>query len=219
MSTKLAHQTQKAAGIGNGMRTATVAAITSSGITISVAGGSFTAGVGVVTSYAPAVGDTVAVFRQDSSWLILGRVAPASTRGIASLGSDSGPYGSETVIASTPVETWKADTAYVATVRGRWKPTNTTTPRSLWHVRKGTSVSGQTIVDFGRVTCISVEPYNVTLSGYFTVGSADITTAVCLTITSGSAAGVNDVTAMTPTVLEILPAGPASLFPDNTVMA
>lgn len=72
MSTKLAHQTQKAAGISNGMRTATIAAVSDSAITITVAGGNFTEGVGVVTSYAPIVGDTVAVFRQDSSWLILG---------------------------------------------------------------------------------------------------------------------------------------------------
>lgn len=72
MSTKLAHQTQKTAGIGNGMRTATVTAVSDSAITISVSGGEFTSGVGVVTSYAPVVGDTVAVFRQDSSWLILG---------------------------------------------------------------------------------------------------------------------------------------------------
>lgn len=72
MTTKLAHQTQKTAGIGNGMRTATIIAVSSTAITIEVAGGQFTAGVGVVTSYAPNVGDVVAVFRQDSSWLILG---------------------------------------------------------------------------------------------------------------------------------------------------
>lgn len=75
MSTKLAHQTQKTAGIPNGMRTATITAVSSSAITINVSGGTFTAGVGVVTSYAPIVGDTVAVFRQDSSWLILGKTS------------------------------------------------------------------------------------------------------------------------------------------------
>lgn len=72
MTTKLAHGVQKTAGIGNGMRTATVSAVGTGSVTITVAGGSFTAGVGVVTSYAPRVGDVVAVFRQDSSWLILG---------------------------------------------------------------------------------------------------------------------------------------------------
>ena len=75
MSTRLAHQTQKTAGIPNGMRTATVAAVTGGAngtVTLSVSGGEFTSGVGVVTSYAPRVGDVVAVFRQDSSWLVLG---------------------------------------------------------------------------------------------------------------------------------------------------
>jgi len=72
MTTKLAHQTQKVAGIPNGMRTATITAVSSSSITITISGGEFTAGVGVITSYAPIVGDVVAVFRQDSSWLILG---------------------------------------------------------------------------------------------------------------------------------------------------
>lgn len=79
MTTKLAHQTQKAAGIPNGMRTATVTAVNGSAVTISVAGGSFSSGVGVLASYAPSVGDVVAVFRQDSSWLVLGPVALVGT--------------------------------------------------------------------------------------------------------------------------------------------
>jgi len=78
VSTNLPHQVQKTAGIGNGMRTGVIAAVSGSAVTISVAGGQFTAGVGVVTSYAPIVGDTVAVFRQDSSWLILGPVSPVN---------------------------------------------------------------------------------------------------------------------------------------------
>lgn len=78
MTTKLAHQTQKSAGIPNGMRTATIAAISGNAVTITVSGGQFSSGVGVVTSYAPRVGDTVAVFRQDSSWLILGPTSGAN---------------------------------------------------------------------------------------------------------------------------------------------
>lgn len=78
MTTQLAKQTQKTAGIPNGMRTATITAVSSTAITISVSGGQFTAGVGVVTSYVPIVGDTVAVFRQDSSWLILGKTSAAN---------------------------------------------------------------------------------------------------------------------------------------------
>jgi len=74
VTTKLAHQTQKTAGIGNGMRTATIAAINP--VTLSVNGGQFSSGVGVLDSYTPAVGDTVAVFRQDSSWLVMGAISP-----------------------------------------------------------------------------------------------------------------------------------------------
>ena len=75
MTNRLAHQTQKAAGISNGMRTATVAAVVGTVVTLSVAGGQFSSGVGYLTSYTPTVGDVVAVFRQDSSWLILGKMA------------------------------------------------------------------------------------------------------------------------------------------------
>lgn len=93
MTAKLAHQTQKSAGIPNGMRTAIVKAVSGTAVTISVSGGTFSSGVGVLTSYAPVVGDVVAVFRQDSSWLILGP-AVASPAGkwvkFASLGYQNG---------------------------------------------------------------------------------------------------------------------------------
>lgn len=74
MTTRLAHQTQKTAGISNGMRTATITAVVSGNPTLSIAGGLISSGVGVLASYTPVVGDVVAVFRQDSSWLVLGKV-------------------------------------------------------------------------------------------------------------------------------------------------
>lgn len=102
MSTRMAAQTQKAAGIPNGMRTATIAAVDGASVTISLSGGEFSSGVGVLTSYAPVVGDSVAVFRQDSSWLILGPASPTNgwTR-MSALGYENGwsdrgpgyPYG------------------------------------------------------------------------------------------------------------------------------
>lgn len=75
MSARLAAQTQKVAGIPNGMRTATVAAVSGNVVTLAISGGQFSSGVGFITSYTPTVGDVVAVFRQDSSWLILGKTA------------------------------------------------------------------------------------------------------------------------------------------------
>ena len=83
MSARLASQTQKSIGIGNGMRTASVAAVSGSTVTLSISGGLISSGVGVLESYTPVVGDTVAVFRQDSSWLVLGSIASSviATRG------------------------------------------------------------------------------------------------------------------------------------------
>lgn len=115
MTTKLAHQTRKAAGIGNGMRTATVTA--TSPITISVSGGEFSSGVGVLGSYLPKVGDVVAVFRQDSSWLVLGSVAPSVwietgsvTAGPTAAGSFSVPVVFDTEFPATPVVMVNCDT-------------------------------------------------------------------------------------------------------------
>jgi hypothetical protein len=88
VSTKLAHQTQKTAGIPNGLRTATVTA--TSPLTISVAGGAFSSGVGALASYSPSVGDVVSVFRQDSSWLVLGSVALTGvTRRVGTTNADT----------------------------------------------------------------------------------------------------------------------------------
>lgn len=91
MSARLAAQTQKTIGIGNGMRTATVAAYDGVTVTLSVSGGLVSSGVGVLSTYLPAVGDTVAVFRQDSSWLILGAI-----------GASLGPQPRATITGSTP---------------------------------------------------------------------------------------------------------------------
>lgn len=71
---RLPAQVQKTAGISNGMRTATIAAVSGRTVTLSVAGGLVSSGVGLLASYTPTVGDVVAVFRQDSSWLVLGKL-------------------------------------------------------------------------------------------------------------------------------------------------
>jgi len=90
VSTKLPHAVAKTAGIPNGMRVATVTAVSGTSITLSINGGSFSAGVGVVGSYAPIVGDTVSVFRQDSAWLILGRAGVNVWHKFADLGYQNG---------------------------------------------------------------------------------------------------------------------------------
>lgn len=58
-----------------GLRLGTVASSSSAGVMVSVSGG-LVGPAATVSSYIPAVGDTVAIVRQDSSWLILGGSAP-----------------------------------------------------------------------------------------------------------------------------------------------
>lgn len=74
MSAKLAHQTQKTAGIPNSLRTGTVASVSAAGIMLSINGG-LVGPFACIDTMIPEVGDTVSVFRQDSSWLILGRAS------------------------------------------------------------------------------------------------------------------------------------------------
>ena len=105
MSTKLPAQVQRAAGISNGMRTATVYAVSGSAVTLSVSGGLITSGVGVLSTYLPAVGDTVAVFRQDASWLILGAI-----------GTSLGPQPKPSVTGLTPFVVSSAASLVIATV-------------------------------------------------------------------------------------------------------
>lgn len=74
-STKLAKQTQKTAGIGNGLRTATVASVTQQGVMLNI-NGSIVGPFACTAAMLPVVGSTVSVFRQDSTWIILGHANP-----------------------------------------------------------------------------------------------------------------------------------------------
>jgi hypothetical protein len=137
MTTKLAHQTQKTAGIPNGMRTATITAVSGTAVTITVSGGSFSSGVGVLGSYVPTVGDVVAVFRQDSSWLILG---PTSAVGR--------PARVKAAIATTNSATFTTTATTVLEIDGL-----NMIPGALYslyaYLRVSSTVSGDTVL--GRI--------------------------------------------------------------------
>jgi hypothetical protein len=153
VSTRLAHQTQKAAGIPNGMRTATVAAVTGSVVTLSISGGLFTAGVGVLSTYNPIVGDTVAVFRQDSSWLILGAI-----------GASLGPQPLPAVSGRTPFTVTAVSNLVIASVP--FGVTFGAIPVVAVNLNASTAV---------KWTC---RAYNTTLSGFnIWIYSGDGTTA------------------------------------------
>jgi hypothetical protein len=132
MTTKLAHQTQKTVGIGNGMRTATIVA--TSPVTLSVNGGRFSSGVGVVESYIPAVGDTVAVFRQDSSWLVLGAIGSSGGIGPRGILTGTVVMSFTGVVSSTAPVTFGGLAFPVAPVVFGGIDAGTA-PTALWHAR------------------------------------------------------------------------------------
>lgn len=73
MATKLPHQVKTTSGIPNGLRTATVVSVDSGGVTVSINGATVDQKFGYLDSTPLQPGDVVSVFRQDSSWLVLGR--------------------------------------------------------------------------------------------------------------------------------------------------
>lgn len=73
MGRDLAQATDARAGqVLNAMRTAVVSSVLAAGGVMVSMNGSVVGPYAVVGSYAPAVGDTVSVIRQDASWLVLG---------------------------------------------------------------------------------------------------------------------------------------------------
>lgn len=132
----------------------------------------------------------------DSRISILGRVENNNIVTNPSNIANAGPFGAETVFLTGASASYLANSVYKVTLMGRWQPTNTTTPRSVWRIRK-TNAAGQTLIEYGRLTCISAEPYAVNLVGYFQVGATTLTGITIVgCLASGSGAGVNDVTAL-----------------------
>lgn len=73
MGSDLAQATDARAGQAlNAMRTAVVSSVLAAGGVMVSMNGSVVGPYAVVGSYAPAVGDTVSVIRQDATWLVLG---------------------------------------------------------------------------------------------------------------------------------------------------
>lgn len=136
--------------------------------------------------------------------------------GVASTGASFGPIAAETLFLST-VADWLADSAYLVKIYGRFQPTNTTTPRVGWNIRQ-TNTAGAILCNFGRQTAISAEPYGVHFEGIFTVGASTINRTVLLGMYSGSAPGVNNITALAPFLMEVYWMGSSANYPDQSVI-
>ncbi len=97
------------------MRMGTVTAVTSRGIDVSVAGGTVMAAH--LDSYAPAVGDPVALVKAQDSWLALGRaVGPGTATDLNSAGSGIGPSVMDAMISAGGGGTLASSTGSLVTV-------------------------------------------------------------------------------------------------------
>lgn len=76
---RLAPSVQATQPQDNAVRTGTVLSVSGSAAVIDVAGGKPI--VGVLASYAPVVGDTVALIRNGATWLVFGRINDADVAG------------------------------------------------------------------------------------------------------------------------------------------
>lgn len=86
----LTRQTAEKTDNPSDLRTGAVSAVTSRGIDVQVAGGVITAAH--LDSYAPAVGDSVALMKTQDSWLAMGRIVGSGTpTDFSSAGTGVGP--------------------------------------------------------------------------------------------------------------------------------
>jgi hypothetical protein len=75
MAKDFAEATDARAGTGlSGLRSGVVSSVLASGCVMVAMNGGVVGPYATLTSYTGAVGDTVAMMRQDSTWLVLGKV-------------------------------------------------------------------------------------------------------------------------------------------------
>jgi hypothetical protein len=175
------------------MRTATIAAVSASAVTISIAGGQIASGVGVLGSYVPVVGDTVAVFRQDSSWLILGEVSTVgggrSWVAGGGLSGSSGAVGaSETTVFGLSNYTYQAGRAYYMVCTGMIS-VSVAANKPLLRLRK-TDPSGQEVL-VTSIYCPVTGQLQGGWGGVFIVGGTSVSATLAFTIVGGAAFNVN----------------------------
>lgn len=119
----LAQTTSRAIGPSNGLRIGKIASVDGGVVLVDVGGGRQRAGV--CSTYRPVAGDIVAVFRQDSTWLIVDRILPGKAVPQATSVSNSDVDNGVTNALSTasgayvPLGAPTCGTAFVAPLSGQ----------------------------------------------------------------------------------------------------
>jgi hypothetical protein len=139
--------------------------------------------------------------------------------------ADSGSLSStEAVSLTLPSATYKANQAYAVYVGGGITYSVATAAFSSWTLRKGTVVAGATVCYFGRHNNGATTTLELGLllqRVLFQVGSADVTTQLCLTaaVNGTNTAIHRGTTAGNPRVLSVHRAGKAASWGSIPVLS
>lgn len=208
---------------GNNVRVGTVKSLVP--LKIDVGGGSLDAS-GVLGSYVPELEDVVACLRQDSTWLVLGVVAPATENRYgrkmiarAALAGGTGLFTALTAVALTGVVRHRPNTAFEA----RWMggvQNNAANAYADFRCKVGPTTGGLTLQEFFRVFTgpTTFTAVGFCFSGEYRTGPDTLDRQIVVT---GQGSGNIEVVGgfgATCTRLEIWEIGPAAKFPDATLL-
>lgn len=167
---KLPKQVATTAGISNGLRTGTVAAVSSTGVTLNI-NGALVGPFACLDTMVPEVGDVVSVFRQDSTWLIIGRanLNPSPWTGVNILNGWGGILGARVVhyggrslqlVAQMTVNaSARADGTNIANL-----PDSSMFPRRAWDIPGSASALGTQSPHFNLTTAGALNCFGYTAS-------------------------------------------------------
>lgn len=188
--------------------------VTLSGDVIRI-GGLFTTSVNLGASLPPSnlAGPDVTLYGQTMPrGLVPGGITDTTASG-AAIGT------TETVALTIPATTYRAGRAYQVVMKGGFTPSIANAVVQT-RIRK-TNVAGQDLGEFFRYPLsLANLPHNGYGTGViFTVGAADVTAAICLTLQASAGATVTHAANSTnPRRLEIFDINDASMYPSNPVL-
>lgn len=136
--------------------------------------------------------------------------------------SDSTPIAASTedIVLTLPSATYKAGRAYNAVHNGQCSLQTSITNSILYFRLRKTNVAGAIVRPFGRATLVNTQVCAVNQEGIFTVGAADVTTTLVLTMSvPAGSTGTHNAGAGFQREVNIYDVGAASDYPNAPVLS
>lgn len=128
---------------------------------------------------------------------------------------DTAAITAETVVLTLPSALYRANRAFRIVSEARYvlSAAVVTTPLALW--KKGTTTAGFNLIDMGRFDLpANGSTFGRMLGGVFVTGANDVTTQICMTLSSPGTAVTQKGTTGAPRRFEIFDIGPSSRYPN-----